>query len=146
MLAIYSVWTSVITNKYATINVGNIPCEIFFRGAVLYFQKYNIECWILFTPLLSSMEGLYRQDMLTQMAEFCPVRICQFKYRVKQKNITNNAGYLFFTGEFNVMKKIPSNSDINVGNFIMLFLNIVVRKIKYNVFYIIHLYIRIQNC
>ena len=39
-------------NKCSNINVGNIPCNIFYGEAVFSQWKSNIECWI-FIPHLT---------------------------------------------------------------------------------------------
>ena len=45
----------------------------------------------------------------------------------------------------NHLEKIPSNSKLNGGNFIMLLLNIMLEKLTYNVGYILHLHTRHHN-
>ena len=37
--------------KGSNINVGNIPSKFFYRGAVFFQWKYNIEFWLFLSPL-----------------------------------------------------------------------------------------------
>ena len=46
----------------------------------------------------------------------------------------------------NLLKKIPINFNINVGNFHQGYFNILVENGKYNISYIFHMYIRNQTC
>ena len=45
----------LIINKYSNMNVGNIPCKLFFIEAVFTLWKSNIKCWLFLLTLFSSM-------------------------------------------------------------------------------------------